>query len=392
MVGTSGNTIGSTTAQGSSSGLGGNVISGNALTGIHILGDGLTLTNNNLIEGNDIGTNAAGTVAVGNGAQGITISDAAGNTVGGSVAGAANVISGNGADGILITGSNALDNLIVANFIGTDVTGSLALGNGGNGIQITNDARLNTIGGNTPTATAFTGKPVDGNVISGNDLNGVLLTTAAGFNTLSGNFIGTDLTGTQALGNALDGVAIFDGADNNSLIGTTFPQPPFVYLNVVSGNGGNGLRINNANNTTVQANSFGLGDDNMTPVANHLDGVLIEGSSANTQFGGVIPLGNISAGNGRNGVEIADTASGTVCFNTFCGLPAFTVTPVGNALDGFLITSTGGNNVLRTNVIRVISPTAFTWPAMRRAFRWRKISLEWTPTDRRLCRMGAMAS
>src|SRR6185437_3762428 len=58
-----------------------------------------------------------------------------------------------------------------------------------------------------------------------------------------------------------------------------------------------------------------------------------------------------SAGNGRNGVEIADTASDTVVFNTFCGLPAFVDTAVGNALDGMLVTSTGGNNVLRTNVI-----------------------------------------
>src|SRR4029077_9057972 len=117
------------------------------------------------------------------------------------------------------------------------------LGNALNGVRITNGARRNTIGGNTPTATAFTGKPMDGNVISGNGANGVLLTDGAGFNTLSGNFIGTDLAGTRALGNALDGVAILNGADDNSLIGTTFPQPPFVYLNLVSGNGGNGLRI-----------------------------------------------------------------------------------------------------------------------------------------------------
>ena len=57
------------------------------------------------------------------------------------------------------------------------------------------------------------------------------------------------------------------------------------------------------------------------------------------------------AGNGRNGVEIADTASGGVYFNTFSGLPAFIVKAVPNTLDGFLITSTGGNNVLETNVI-----------------------------------------
>lgn len=296
-----------------------------------------------------IGLTTAG-VAAANGQNGIYIDATSGNMIGGTAAGAGNIISGNGGDGILIDGLQASNNFVVANFIGTNAAGGAAVGNGGNGIEIRNGANRNTIGGNTPTATAFTGKPVDGNVISGNGGDGVLITSAAELNTLSGNFIGTDLAGTSALGNALNGVAIVD-ANNNSLIGTTFTQAPFVYLNLVCGNGANGLVIDNSNNTTVQANSFGLGDDNATPVGNHFDGVLIEGTSANTQFGGVIPLGNISAGNGANGVEIADTASGTVVFNTFCGLPAFVDTAVGNALDGMLITSTGGNNLLRTNVI-----------------------------------------
>ena len=55
--------------------------------------------------------------------------------------------------------------------------------------------------------------------------------------------------------------------------------------------------------------------------------------------------------NGKNGVEIADTASGTVVFNTFDGLPAFVDAAVGNQGDGILVTSTGGNNLIRTNVI-----------------------------------------
>ncbi len=267
-----------------------------------------------------------------------------------------NVISGNGGSGILIEGAAATANTVVDNNIGTNAPGTAALGNGGNGIEITNGARLNTIGGNAPTGT-FTGtqtqapgKPADGNVISANGDDGVLITGGAEYNTLSGNFIGTDVTGMHAFGNRGDGVGIIH-ADNNSLIGTTFSQDPFVYLNLICANGGNGLVIDDSNNTTVQANDFGLGDDNATALGNRLDGVLIEGTSQNTQFGGVIPLGNISAGNGRNGVEIADTASGTVVFNTFCGLPAFVDTAVGNKLDGMLITSTGGNNLIRTNVI-----------------------------------------
>jgi hypothetical protein len=263
-----------------------------------------------------------------------------------------NVISANGGSGIALHGAN--DNQIAMNYIGTDVTGTFALGNGVDGILVTEGSARNLIGGeatggNDPTQSVFV-RPPQGNLISGNNAYGVLINGASAVNQLSGNFVGTNAAGTAAIGNRLDGVAIVN-ADDNSLIGCTFQQDPFVFYNVIDGNGGNGLRIDDSDNTTVQANFFGMGADNSTPLGNALDGTLIQGSSANTQFGGVIPLGNVVAGNGRNGVEITDTASGTVAFNTFCGLPAFVVAAVGNHLDGFLVTSTGGDNLLRTNVI-----------------------------------------
>jgi hypothetical protein len=85
-------------------------------------------------------------------------------------------------------------------------------------------------------------------------------------------------------------------------------------------------------------------------VANRRNGILVDGSSGNTQVGGVIPLGNVSAGNGANGIEVAGTAHGFTTFNTFGGLAAFgAAVPNGN--DGVLITSVGGDNLVRTNVI-----------------------------------------
>ena len=73
---------------------------------------------------------------------------------------------------------------------------------------------------------------------------------------------------------------------------------------MLSGNGGNGLRITNSNDTTVQANFMGVGANNATIVANGGDGLLVSGSSTNTQVGGVIPLGNVISGNNRNGIEV----------------------------------------------------------------------------------------
>ncbi|MEO6810234.1 MAG: right-handed parallel beta-helix repeat-containing protein, partial [Isosphaeraceae bacterium] len=262
-----------------------------------------------------------------------------------------NVISGNHGNGIGIYGSN--DNQIAMNFIGTDASGGLQRGNAKNGIFVTQGAARNLIGGqatggNNPTQGVFV-RPPQGNLISGNHANGVLINKHATQTLLSGNFIGTSASGNSVLGNRLDGVAI-ENANGNSLIGCTVKQDPFVFYNVLSGNGRNGLRITNSDDTTIQANFLGVGADNATVVANGEDGVLVSGSSRNTQIGGVIPLGNVISGNNRNGTEVRDTASGVTSFNTFAGIFAF-AGAAPNRRNGFLFTSSGGNNLVRTCIV-----------------------------------------
>ena len=262
-----------------------------------------------------------------------------------------NVISGNGGNGIGIYGSN--DNRIAMNNIGTDASGTLRRANAKNGILVTQGAARNLIGGqstggNDPTGKVFV-RPPQGNLISGNRANGVLINKGANQTLLSGNFVGTTASGNSALGNRLDGVAI-DKANGNQLIGCTFQQSPFVFYNVLSGNGGNGLRVNNSNDTTVQANFLGVGANNATVVANGGDGLLVSGSSTNTQVGGVIPLGNVIAGNNRNGIEVRDKASGFTSFNTFAGIYAF-AGAAPNRRDGILVTSSGGDNLIRTSIV-----------------------------------------
>jgi parallel beta-helix repeat protein len=271
-----------------------------------------------------------------------------------------NVISGNTGNGINISGSNG--NVIAANYIGTNPAGtsSSGFGNGTNGILVTGASTGNLIGGqaagsNNPTgsknpANAVFQTPPEGNLISGNLANGILINSASTGNVLSGNFIGTDFTGKIALGNGQDGVAITN-SNNNSLIGCTLFQNPFVFYNVIAGNRGNGLSINSSNNVTVQANFFGMGADNATSVPNLGNGLLVGGTSQNTQVGGVIPLGNVISGNALNGITVRDQATGFVSFNTFGGIAAFQLFPSPNGLDGILITSTGGNNTVRTCII-----------------------------------------
>jgi trimeric autotransporter adhesin len=271
-----------------------------------------------------------------------------------------NVISANTGNGINISGSNG--NVVAANYIGTNPggTSSSGFGNGMNGILVTGASAGNLIGGqaagiNNPTgskdpAVAVFQTPPQGNLISGNLADGVLINGASTGNVLSGNFIGTDATGKIALGNGGDGVAITN-SNNNSLIGCTLFQNPFVFYNVIAGNRGNGLSINSSNNVTVQANFLGMGANNKTPVPNLGNGLLVGGTSQNTQVGGVIPLGNVISGNTLNGIMVRDQASGFVSFNTFGGIAAFQTFPSPNGLDGILITSTGGNNTVRTCII-----------------------------------------
>ena len=51
--------------------------------------------------------------------------------------------------------------------------------------------------------------------------------------------------------------------------------------------------------------------------------MVVEGTSTHTTMGGPIPLGNVDAANGQNGIVVHDTASFFTSYNTFCGLAAF---------------------------------------------------------------------
>jgi hypothetical protein len=84
-----------------------------------------------------------------------------GNTIGGTTPAARNIISGNDV-GVRIT-DGAESNDIFGNYIGTDVTGTTALGNKESGVLMTGAARANEIGGLAPG---------EGNVISGNEFAG----------------------------------------------------------------------------------------------------------------------------------------------------------------------------------------------------------------------------
>src|SRR5262249_4438272 len=153
----------------------------------------------------------SGTVALGN-SHGFWLSRSAGNIIGGSVAGDGNLISGNRAQGIVLTDGASNNAVWGGNYTGTAVSGAFAVRNDADGVRIDNGARNNTIGGDS---AAF------GNLISGNGASGVWITDSSTTrNRLGANLIGTNATGTAALPNQQAGVAIVAGAHDNVLGGT----------------------------------------------------------------------------------------------------------------------------------------------------------------------------
>ena len=137
----SGNTVGGTAAGA------GNLISGNSYAGIEIYGGMGFGGASNTIQGNLIGPDFSNNslFAIPN-FTAISIDHAASNLIGGTVAGAANTLSGNYDTGVVLNDATSTGNQIYGNYIGTNASGAV-FSNGGNGVQVLTFASSNFIGG-----------------------------------------------------------------------------------------------------------------------------------------------------------------------------------------------------------------------------------------------------
>jgi CSLREA domain-containing protein len=266
---------------------GGNTVKGLAINRFAASGILVLTGGENTIQGNFLGTNAAGTAAAPNAASGIDVRTA-GNLIGGAGSGEGNLISGNANFGILLLGG-AAENTIVGNRIGTDQTGTAAIGNALYGIYVTSPG--NQIGG--PAAG-------DGNLISGNLRGGVAITgaTATG-NVVQGNRTGTTADGHAALPNGNAGITV-SNVSGNTIGGTAAGAG-----NVLSGNALHGAMIVGAasTNNVVQGNLVGLNAAGTAAVPNGQYG--ITNYSPTSMIGGpAAGAGNTVSGNNYSGVLV----------------------------------------------------------------------------------------
>jgi gliding motility-associated-like protein len=332
--------------------------------------------------------------------------------IGGTGANERNIISGcmnvgndNNRYGAIQIENNSTGNTIIGNYIGTDVNGTVNLGNGTTvptvpvdhcGINIRNSSNNNVI---------------DRNVISGSQGIGIHVENNSSGTIIKGNKIGTDVNGNNPIPNRACGIYI-DGS-NSQIIGYNGGDPN-LERNIISGNGGAphnnfdpnnhlgwneynqvGIYMKNASNCLIRGNYIGTTANGLSNgVSNNMGNkyagikIIAEGgtNSQNNTIGGTTANDrNVISGNGYginlgpgNGIELQynETRNNTILGN-YIGLGADGFTPVGNLYNGISIlgannntiggNSAGARNYICNNKFGIFIQVDFGWPTYKAA-------------------------
>jgi len=204
------------------------------------------------IKNNYIGVDKTGTVALGNSLAGVTCLGSSGTVIGGTTSAERNIISGHTLLGLSLESSS--NNQVLGNYIGTDKTGTVALGNLNFGLVLNGNG----------SAQSTTNNMIKNNLISGNRVGikvGQAFALGSNGNIIRGNLIGTDATGASALGNQF-GIIVND--NTNSIGGGTVQA-----RNIISGNiQGGVLLYGAASGNSIKGNYIGLNKAGNSPLAN----------------------------------------------------------------------------------------------------------------------------
>jgi len=299
------------------------LIIGGFVVGIQMTGENAF---NNTISGNYIGCNYNATESNGN-THGIYIlSGPHNNIIGGNTPVARNILSGNNHTGMRVV--NASYNTIQGNYVGLNRTGTAALHNY-DGISIEGISQYNLIGGYTPEERNY----VSGNMNYGIPAFGI----GCYYNIIAGNYVGTDITGNNAIPNTY-GVLFDDGACYNTLGGITEGAG-----NLLSGNSGYGVFIYNFGTMkdTVRGNLIGTNAEGTAAVPN-ANGIVIDGPSYQHTIDN-----NVISGNLQMGIDIHIAGSDSnIVINNKIGTDISGMNPLGNLIDGIRIAEGPDNNII----------------------------------------------
>ncbi len=282
----------------------------------------------NIIKGNIIGLDASGTQARGNFGGGIFIKGAQNNIVGSLVSGEGNIISSNHNIGIQLYGNTTTGNLIVGNFIGTDITGSVKMGNWHSGI-------VDWLGASNTL--------VQGNLVSGNQQSGITIwDPGSDYITLIGNKIGTDASGTLAIPNQVCG--IFVGHSSHNRIGGSEPGEGNLVNGIECGIFISGER---PGNHVIIGNRIGTNASGDAALGTLHDGVILS-QATQTILGAATPAErNLISGSIIFGVNV--TSDDNVVLGNAIGTSANSSSPLGSI--GMAMSVSGNRNLFQANTV-----------------------------------------
>ncbi len=253
-------------------------------------GGNSVVSTGNVVEGNYIGLKASGSAALPNGNDGIDLLvGAAGNKIG-----PGNVLSGNTWEGIYFSGIGAAGNTIAGNLIGTNATATAAVANTDSGIILDRGAAGNIIG--------------PGNVIAGNSYDGIYLDgTATTQNVIQGNSIGINSSGSAIANGTGGNPSNADGVQLHNAVGNTIGGTAPGTGNIIAGNQGHGVFVEGGSSqNVVQGNFIGTTSGSSAGLGNSTDGIRIQESFNNTIGGTAAGAANVISGNGGNGITLLD--------------------------------------------------------------------------------------
>ncbi len=235
-------------------------------TGVGILINGATGAT---IQGNYVGTDATGMIdlsgaALLSGNSGIVLNTGTTNAlVGGTTAGAGNLVSGYGWYGIELLGAGTSNNTIQGNYIGLNSAGTGTLANRDGGISLYNGPTNNLIGGDSAAAR---------NYVIGSGGNLIVLTgSGTAENRIQGNYLGVYPSGIRS-GVSTAGFTFQTGAHDNLVGGTTANSG-----NRIDANGSNAMWIASSAGT---GNSF-LGNQIQNNLSLAIDIAPVSGPTPN---------------------------------------------------------------------------------------------------------------
>lgn len=237
--------------------------------------------------------------------------------------------------GISLAGGD--NNVIAGNFVGTDASGAVDLGNGSVGIygEFASLSNGNLIGGTTPAAR---------NIISGNGNAGILFEFQAVNNIVRGNFVGLGADGATAIFNNGAGIG-FGSFTGGTIIGGDDDDDGAAdgvvnSRNYISGNAGSGIFLGSG--VTVLGNY--IGTDATGALARPNSGGIATNAGSGTIIGGAAAgAGNLISGNTGDGIAIGNS-SNLIVRNNLIGTTANGISSLPNGGDGVEIATGGGNN------------------------------------------------